>query len=80
MTRDEWIMASLVLAFATLATVHVTLVAGLIFRRWRWRALAAAVVFPLAPYWGARAGMHTRAVLWVASAASYAVALWVTSR
>jgi hypothetical protein len=80
MTRDEWLTLSLVVAFATLATTHVTLLVGLAARRPRWRALAAALVFPLAPYWGARNGMPVRCAVWVGSAAGYAVLRWMASR
>jgi hypothetical protein len=78
-SRDEVIAAALVLAFAVLATVHVTIVAGLLARPPRWRALAALVVAPLAPWW-AWAPMRRRAVTWVASAAAYAVLRVVASR
>jgi hypothetical protein len=79
MTHDEWTTVALLLAFATLVTVHVTLVVGLVAREPRWRALAAAVVPPLAPFWGVREGMWVRATLWVAAAVAYAVA-WIASR
>jgi hypothetical protein len=74
MTRDEWVMAGVVLSFATLVTAHVTLVAGLAARSPRWRAAVAALVAPLAPYWGLRSRMPVRSALWVASALAYALA------
>ena len=80
MTRDEWVMAAVVIAFATLITSHVTLVAGLARRRPRWRAVVAAVVAPLAPLWGSRSGMPGRSAIWVASALAYAAARWLASR
>jgi hypothetical protein len=80
MTRDEWLTATLVVAFATLVTTHVRLLAGLLARRPRWRALAAAVAPPLAPLWGARSGMAGRAGLWVASAVAYGVLRWLARR
>jgi hypothetical protein len=80
MTRDEWITVALVVAFATLVTAHVTLVVGLAWRRPRWHALAALVLPPLAPVWGARAGMAGRAGVWVASAALYVASRWLASR
>jgi hypothetical protein len=80
MTRDEWIMTALVLAFASLVTAHVTLVAGLAARAPRWRAAVAAFVAPLAPFWGLRSGMRLRSATWIASAAVYAVARWLAAR
>ena len=49
--KDAMLAGGLVLAFATLVTVHVAIVLGLAWRYPRWRALAALVVPPLAPYW-----------------------------
>jgi hypothetical protein len=80
MTRDETLTAALVLAFATLATVHVMLVVGLASREPRWRAAAAAIALPLAPIWGLRAGMPLRSGLWIASAIAYIVSRWLASR
>jgi hypothetical protein len=80
LTHDECEVAALVVSFASLVTSHLALVAGLIVRSPWWRGPAAAVVFPLAPYWGARAGMHTRWVVWVVSAVVYAVCRWLAYR
>jgi hypothetical protein len=80
MSRDEAVSAGLVVAFASLVTVHVTLVAGLAARPPRWRALAALVLVPLAPFWGRAERMHARTVAWVVSAALYGVMLWLASR
>jgi hypothetical protein len=80
MTRDEWVMAAVVLSFAALLTAHVTLVVGLARRTPRWRAAVAAVVAPLAPVWGLRSGMTARAGVWIASASAYLVARWLASR
>jgi hypothetical protein len=80
MTHDEWLSAVVLLSFATLVTVHVTLVAGLLARPPRLRALAALAVPPLAPYWGAREGMVLRTVVWAVAAIAYAVARWSASR
>lgn len=79
MTRDEIVTAAVVVAFSTLVTTHVTLVAALASRRPRWRAAAALVVAPLAPWWSWR-GSRKRASLWIASAIVYAVLLWVACR
>jgi hypothetical protein len=78
-SRDEIVAAALVLAFAFLATAHVTIVAGLAGRAPRWRALPALVVAPLAPYW-AWSTMRKRAVLWLGSAAAYALLRVLASR
>jgi hypothetical protein len=80
MTRDDWITVTLIVAFATLMTAHVTLVAGLLARQPRWRALAAALLPPLAPAWGLRAGMPGRTAVWVTSAIAYGVVRWLASR
>jgi hypothetical protein len=80
MTRDEWVMATLVVAFAALLTAHVTLVVGLGSRGARWRAAAAAVVAPLAPLWGLRGGMPVRSAIWIASAVVYMVARVLAAR
>jgi hypothetical protein len=80
MTRDEWVMAVLVVAFATLLTAHVTLLFGLATRPPRWRAAAAALAAPLAPFWGLRAGMPVRSALWLASSVVYVVSWWLARR
>jgi hypothetical protein len=80
MTHDEGLTVALVASFATLATAHVALVVGLATREPRWRAVAAAVVAPLAPLWGMRGGMPGRSALWVASAAAYVVTRWLANR
>jgi hypothetical protein len=73
MTGDEIIVAAIVVAFASLLTTHVAIAAGLASRIGPARALLALVAFPLAPWWGARRGMHGRAVLWITSAGAYVV-------
>ncbi len=79
MTRDDLLAGALVLAFATLVTSHVALVAGLCGMRPRTRALLAFFVAPLAPYWGWRAGMRVRGSFWVGSALAYATLRVVAS-
>jgi hypothetical protein len=78
MNRDVAAVLVLVLAFATYVTAHVTLAFGLGYRRPRWRALVALVIAPLAPWWGWRAKMRARSVLWIASVVVY-VAAWIAS-
>ena len=80
MTHDEWVMAVLVVAFATLLTAHVALLFGLAMRPPRWRAVAAAVVAPLAPFWGLRARMPVRSAVWLASGLAYVVSWWLARR
>jgi hypothetical protein len=79
MTRDEIVTASVVVAFSTLVTTHVMLVAALAARPPRWRAAAALLVPPLAPLWGWRES-RKRSIAWMVSAVVYAVMLWVASR
>jgi hypothetical protein len=71
MTHDELVVLSLLASFATLLTSHLALVFGLAGRSLWWRAVVALPFVPLAPYWGARAGMHVRTVVWVLSALAY---------
>jgi hypothetical protein len=79
MTHDEWLAVTMIVAFATLVTAHVSLVVGLLARRPPWQALVAAVVLPLAPAWGLR-GMPVRSAAWIASAIAYVVLRWLASR
>lgn len=74
------VFATLIVAFATLVTVHITLVFGLACRPRRWRGLLALVVAPLAPWWGWQARMRVRGALWVAAATVYGVALGFSLR
>ncbi len=67
-------MVALVVAFATLVTVHVALAVGLTLIEPRWRGPVAFFVPPLAPYWGMEAGMKRRAAIWVAALSVYALA------
>ncbi len=74
--KDIVVLAALVLAFATLVTVHVALCARLVLRtRPRWRGLVAFAIPPLAVIWGYRAGFRRSAVLWLCSVVVYSVAL-----
>jgi len=73
MSSDLRLVLLLVASFGVFVTAHVALVFGLAVRHPRWRALVALPVAPLAPYWGARAGMHARVVVWGISAAAYIV-------
>ena len=75
MTRDAVALTLLVLAFATLVTVHVALAAGLTARAPRWRGPVAFLVPPLAPIWGWRTRLRARTVLWIVAAALYVALL-----
>ena len=74
--KDAIITVALVLAFATLITVHVALAARLFLRqRPRWRGLVGFVVPPLAVIWAFKAGWKGTAILWLGAVAVYVVAL-----
>jgi hypothetical protein len=78
-TRDVALTACLVAAFATLVTVHVTIVAGLLRRGLPGRALLALVVVPLAPVQAMREGMRARGVAWLAALGAYALSFALAS-
>jgi hypothetical protein len=80
MTRDDLVASALVLSFAVLVTVHVSLVARLAARAPRWKALVALLVAPLAPYWGAKQGRRVQAALWIASATAYVALRWLAAK
>jgi hypothetical protein len=73
--KDLIVVATLVIALASLLTVHVTIAVGLAWRPPRWRALAALLVPPLAPLWAWRERMRVRTIVWVAALALYVVAI-----
>ena len=77
--RDGILVGGLVIAFATLVTVHVAIVLGLAWRDPRWRALAAFFVPPLAPYWALRSGMVLRGAIWIGSVVLYASLLGISA-
>jgi hypothetical protein len=77
--KDGILVGGLVLAFATLVTVHVAIVLGLAWRDPRWRALAAFVVPPLAPYWALRSGMMVRGAIWIVSVVLYTSLLGIAA-
>jgi hypothetical protein len=71
---DLVLFAALILAFALLVTMHLALAFRLVLRRPRWRGVVALVLPPLAPYWGAEAGMARMALVWVVALCIYVVA------
>jgi hypothetical protein len=73
--KDAVLVAGLVVAFATLCTVHVAIVWSLLKQHPRWRALVAFVVPPLAPYWALRSGMVVRGGIWIGSIILYTTLL-----
>jgi hypothetical protein len=70
--KDWLLFSGLLVAFATLVTVHVAIVFGLAQKQPRWRAVAAFFVPPLAPYWALCNGMAVRAAIWIGSVILYA--------
>ena len=76
---DGILVGGLVLAFATLVTVHVAIVLALAWQIPRWRALAALFVPPLAPYWALRSGMVVRGGIWIGSVVLYTLLLRISA-
>ncbi len=78
MTADLVLAAVLVTSLATLVTTHCALAFGLIRRddlqRRGWLSLLPPTAL-LAPYWGYRAGLRVRSLLWTGSLIVYLVAL-----
>ncbi len=69
------VFGCLVVAFAWVVTVHLSIVIGLAFRHPRWHA-AVAFIFPLAgPYWAWQEKMRVRAGMWIGGLVVYLVAL-----
>jgi len=64
-------------ALAAFLGAHGTLVVGLARRHPRWRAAAALVVPPLAPWWGRGAGLRVPTIVWCAALALYAASVAV---
>jgi hypothetical protein len=71
---DALLFGAMVLAFALGVTAHIAIVVGLASRSPRWRALAALLVAPLAPYWAFRERMSLRGGIWIFSVLAYGVA------
>jgi hypothetical protein len=77
--RDEVVVALVVVTFAALLTVHVTLVYGIAKRASLGRAFVALVVPPLAPVWAVRRGMQARAGAWLLLLVLYVVAKFLAA-
>ncbi len=71
---DIVVMLTIAGSFALLATVHVALAYGLVFRKPWWRGPVALVIPPLAPWWGLEEGMRVRSALWLTAVCIYGVA------
>lgn len=74
--RELLTVATMLVAFAALVTTHMAILWTLLFRPPRWRALAATLVPPLAPWWALREGLRIRGVIWIGAAALYIAARW----
>ena len=72
---DIVVVAAMVIGFALLVTVHVTIAVGLFRRATKVRALVGFFVAPAAPWLAWQAGMRVRAVLWVVAFVLYVAAL-----
>ncbi len=78
--RDLVIVAAVLLGFAILVTTHLAIVVGLVRKHPRWRALAALVLVPMAPYYALVEGMRKRGILWLLASTIYVVALVLALR
>lgn len=68
------------LTFAALVTAHVRLLAGLLARPPRLRALWALIVPPLAPFWAYRERLRGWAAVWTVALVAYGASLLIASR
>jgi hypothetical protein len=68
---------ALAVALVAFVAAHFTLVAGIARRGPWWRAPAALLVAPLAPWWGWHLGMHRSTIAWGAALAAYAIGVAV---
>jgi hypothetical protein len=72
--RDLVIFLIAVVSCALLITAEISIVAALAVRPPRWRAIAALVVPPLAPYFAFQEKLRGRTMTWVLSAVVYVIA------
>ena len=72
--RDPIVVLIAIASCALVLIAHVSIIAALATRHPRWRAVAAFVVPPLAPYWAMREKLRGRAITWIASAIVYVIA------
>lgn len=78
--KDAAVVLLLSLSVATMVTAYVSTVYGLLWRPPRWRAFAALLCPVLAPYFGLREGMRTRAIALSLSVAVYAITFFLGAR
>lgn len=76
---DPLLVALPSLAFAAFVTAHVRLLAGLLARPPRLRALLALFVPPLAAFWCYRGDLRGWAIAWAVSLVTYAASLAVAT-
>lgn len=62
-----------ILGFASLVTLHVTLSTLLFTHAPRWHGLVALVVPPLAPFWGFQVGRKKLAIAWIVAFVVYVI-------
>lgn len=70
---DAALAVIVILGFASLVTLHVTLSAMLVTQTPRWRGLAALFVPPLAPFWGFQTGRKKLSIAWIVAFVIYLV-------
>jgi len=73
--KDILVVALLVLGFAFVLTVHVSIALGLLSRKPRWRGLVALFIPVLGVYWAWTSDMRRRAIMFLIGLAIYVVAL-----
>ncbi|HVU04841.1 MAG TPA: hypothetical protein VHE30_23985 [Polyangiaceae bacterium] len=76
---DVFLLAALVVSFATLVAAHLSLSFGLAFRDPWWRGAVALVVPPFAPFFGFRERMFVRVALWAAGAVAWVLSSVVST-
>jgi hypothetical protein len=77
---DYALLFLLWLAFASLTTLHVALGFAIGRRLGKLRGWLAFLCFPLAPYFGFKAGIRVRSALWCLLLLAYSVLLFFATR
>lgn len=72
---DIILIVVIAFAFALTITAQVAILAGLLRRKLKWRALSGLLMPPLAPYWAYNEGMRVRAAIWLFGAVVYVLTL-----
>jgi hypothetical protein len=73
--RDIVVIALLVLSFAFVLTIHVSIAIGLLARTPRWRGFVALFVPVIGLIWAWRSSMRARVWMWIIGVVVYCVAL-----